>query len=200
MHQNGIKQMLNRKQQNKNLTSRNQRRAAKRHNTAGASMAEIPLTLSVLIVILAMPLLCMATLTLKSALLNAAVQDGAFLACKAKTYQTGTTDKPAAIFLAEQTIKANALKFAGLNINSVSTDIIITPVAGGPPSRTSAKLAAPADTSRFIYQIETVAKGQIEPLINLNPKIVGNIPGVSAPMLVSYAAREMAENPQGLDK
>jgi hypothetical protein len=170
-----------------------------RHQT-GSSMLEMPAMLWISIIVMLMPMLSLATITLKSALMNAAVQDGVFLAAKAKTFQVGTSDKPAAMALAEGTVRGNAKKFQGLNVANVETDIIITPVAGGPPTRSPNKLTTPADTSRFIYQIETIVRGEIQPLFQVNPNIVGSIPGVSAPVLITYSAREMAENPQGLNK
>jgi len=166
-------------------------RKASQRAAKGVSLIELPMMLWLLLVVLLMPMLGLATLT---------VQDGVHIASKARTYLAGTADKPPAVQIADTTIKASSLKWAGLAVSNVQTNIIITPVAGGASTRQSGKLAAPADTSRFIYQIETVATGQIEPIFRLNPGVVGVIPGVSAPALVSYSAREMAENPQGLDK
>lgn len=178
----------------------NANRKASLRASKGVSLIELPMMLGLLLVMLLMPMLGLATLTVKSSLLNAAVQDGVHLASKARTFQAGTADKPAAMQLADTTIKSSSLKWAGLTVSNVQTNIIITPVAGGASTRQSGKLATPADTSRFIYQIETVATGQIEPLFRLNPGVIGSIPGVSAPAQVSYSAREMAENPQGLNK
>jgi hypothetical protein len=166
----------------------------------GASLVELPLMLWLMFGLMMLPMLALATVTLKSALMNAAVQDGAHFASKAKTFERSVAGKPSAVTLANESIKNAAIKFSGLTIDSVVTQIIVTPVSGGAVVRTTSKLTAPADTSKFLYQIETVAKGKIAPLLPLNPSIVGEIPGMSAPILVSYAAREMAENPQGLDK
>jgi hypothetical protein len=166
----------------------------------GASLVELPLMLWLMFVLMMLPMLALATVTLKSALMNAAVQDGAHFASKAKTFETGTAAKPSAVTLATDSIRNAAAKFSGLTIDSVTTQIVVTPVAGGAVTRTTSKLTAPADTSKFLYQIETIAKGKIAPLLPLNPRVVGEIPGMSAPIIVSYSAREMAENPQGLDK
>lgn len=165
----------------------------------GYSLLELPMMMWVVFLVILMPMVALATMTLKATLMNAAVQDGVNVAAKAKTFQSGTADKPAATTLADGAIRNVASKFAGLSVQSITTDIVVTPVAGGAVTR-SGKLTIPADTSRFIYQVETVAKAKIDPLLPLNPAMVGNIPGLSAPMFISYAARQMAENPQGLDK
>ncbi len=166
----------------------------------GVSMIEVPVMLILILVVLLLPMLTLASVTLRLAFMNAAVQDGAHLASKAKTFQSGTADKPAAVVLADNAIRSTAKKFTGLTIANVSTDIVITPINGGQPIRQSSKLAVPADTSRSIYQIETVAKGEVEPLFQLNEKIFGRIPMLSAPLEVNFAARQMAENPQGLNQ
>jgi hypothetical protein len=166
----------------------------------GASLVELPMMLWLMFGLMMLPMLALATITLKSALMNAAVQDGAHFASKAKTFENSVAGKPSAITLASDAVRNAALKFNGLTIDSVTTQIVVIPVGGGPVTRTGSKLTAPADTSKFLYQIETVAKGKIAPLLPLNPRVVGEIPGMSAPILVSYSAREMAENPQGLNR
>lgn len=171
-----------------------------RRKANGSSLLEIPVVLWLTFVVLMMPLLSMATITLRSALMNCAVQDGAHDAAKARTFETGTADKPSAVVLAQTAIKRTADKFSGLVVDSVQTNIVTTPVAAGAVQRQASKLTIPADTSRFIYQIETVANGHIDPPFRLNADVFGRVPGLTTPVAVSYVAREMAENPQGLNQ
>lgn len=166
----------------------------------GSSLAELPLALWLIFGLMMMPMLSMATLTLRSALMNVTVQNAAQAAAKAKTFATGTSEKPSAMQIAEETIRNSVATFPGLRVTSINCAIVTTAIAPGSLPVRSGKLTTPADSSRFVYQIETVAQGQIEPLFKISPGLFGNVPGVTAPLVVSYVARQMAENPQGLDK
>lgn len=172
----------------------------KARSKSGTSIIEVPFSIWLIFTMILMPMLAVGTVTLRSSLMNAVVQDGAHAAAKAKTFEVGTADKPSAITLGKQTILEMVAKFPGLTIDNVDTDILITDVDSGAKSRSEDKLSVPADSSKFIYQIETVATGKIEPVFAFNSDMFGTVPGLNAPIVVSYVAREMAENPQGLDK
>jgi hypothetical protein len=166
----------------------------------GTTLAELPIVIWMIFVFLLMPMLSMATMTLRSALLNAVVQNAGAAAAKAKTFEVGSADKPSAKTIAK-TSMTDALKMIpGLTLVNVDAQIITTAVVSGTPQRTATKLPLPADTNVNVYQIETNTICEIEPLIKISPAICGNIPGVSGPLRVQYAARAMAENPNGLNK
>lgn len=166
----------------------------------GTTLAELPMMLWFIFVLMLMPMLSISTLTLRSALMNAVVQNAAQSAAKAKTFSTGTAKRPSALQAATQVIIASVRQFPGLTVGSVNCVILTTPVLAGGVSRSSTRLAAPADSSRNIYQIETVVVGRVEPLIKMSPTLFGVIPGVTAPLLVTYMGRAMSENPQGLNQ
>lgn len=166
----------------------------------GTTLAELPIVLWVIFVFLLMPMLSMATMTLRSALLNSVVQNAGTAAAKAKTFEVGTSSKPSAQSIARTAMADGLRMIPGLRLIGVEAQIITTPLPSGSPARSTTKLALPADTSANVYQVETKATCQIDPLVKISPAICGNIPGVSAPLTVSYAARAMAENPQGLNK
>jgi len=172
----------------------------KARSKSGTSIIEVPFSIWLILTMVLMPMLAMGTVTLRASLMNAVVQDGAHAASKAKTFEAGTAEKPSAVTLAQQTINEMVAKFPGLTIDKVDTDILITNVETGTKTRSEEKLSAPADSSKFIYQIETVATGKIDPVFSFNSDLFGTIPGLNAPIVVAYVAREMAENPQGLDK
>ncbi len=163
------------------------------------SLIELPVMIWLVLVVLLLPMLALATMTLKSALMNSAVQDGVQVASKGKTFESSQPGKPSVKQLADESVRNSASKFSGLGISSIVTSIVITPVDGGPLVRSTSKLAQPADTSKFLYQIETVVNGKISPLFPTNPGQFGAIPGLTQPVNVSYVGREMAEFPQGLD-
>lgn len=163
----------------------------------GASLLELPCTLFVFLIMLLTPMLNLATTTLRCSLMGMAVTEGAHAASKAHSYEAGTTDKPAAIDLANFTIKDAANRFGGLHVDNVQTEILITNVASGDVTRHSGKLTTPPDSSRFIYQIETNVRSHIDPLF-LFTNSIGDIPGLTVALPMNYSSREMFENPAGL--
>lgn len=172
----------------------------RRRTNKGTTLTELPMVLWLIFVFLLMPMLSMATMTLRSAVLNAIVQNAGTAAAKARTFETGSVGKPSAQQIARDEMENATRSIPGITLVDVNTQIISTAVNNGTPVRSSAKLALPADTSQNVYQIETAARCTIEPLIRISPSICGHIPGVSDPLTVTYSARAMAENPQGLNK
>lgn len=182
------------------MKSQVSRKMSKR-NRKGTTLLELPIAIWLIFVMLLMPMLSMATMGLRYAILNVVVANAAQAAARAKTFEAVSSDgKPPATQVAPDTMAREIGKFSGMSVQSVAVGIVQTPVNSGAPTRTTAKLAQPADTSRNIYQIETSVRGQIQPLFLITPALIGNVPGVSAPLPVTFVAREMAENPQGLNK
>lgn len=166
----------------------------------GSSLIELPLALWFIFVMLLMPMLSMATMTLRSALMNSVVQNAGQAAAKAKTFEASSPTKPSALNVADQVVRGSVAQFPGLSVEGVDCDILVTPVPAGLVNRFNGKLPTPADSSRNLYQVETKVRGQIQPLFLISPQLFGNVPGVTAPLVVSYVSRAMAENPQGLNK
>lgn len=171
-----------------------------RRSRKGTSLAELPMVLWLIFVFLLMPMLSMATMTLRSALVNAIVQTAGNSAAKARTFAVDSPTKPCAQTIASNEMKNACKTIPGVTLRNVQTRIIVTAVNNGTPIRMTSKLPLPADTSQNIYQIETEATCSIEPLIRITPAICGHIPGVSDPLITTTTARAMAENPQGLNK
>lgn len=165
----------------------------------GSSLLELPCTLFVFLIMLMMPMLNLATTTLRCSLMGMAVTEGAHAASKAHSYEVGTTEKPAAMTLANEIVSAAAGRFSGLHVDSIQTSIVTTNVASGEITKQSGKLTTPPDSSRFIYQIETNVQAHIDPLFMLT-SIFGAIPGITAPVPMSYSSREIFENPSGLNQ
>lgn len=133
--------------------------------------------------------------------MNAVISNGASSAARAKTFESPSSDgKPPAKQIGPDTIRDTIKKFPGMRVTAVNVVILQTPTTSGFTTRSSTKLAQPADTSKFIYQIESQVRGEIDPLFLITPGLLGRIPGVSIPLPVSFVAREIAENPQGLNK
>lgn len=173
---------------------------SKRRTKTGSSLLELPLALWLIFVLMLLPMMWFATLTLKSALAAAATQNAAQAAAKAKTFQVGLPGKQPAQFVAILTAIQSSRMVPDLVVAGVDCDILRTPIGGGPVTRFENKLTEPADTSQFIYQIETEVIVIVQPLIKLSPELFGFQPGVTMPMIARHNARAMAENPQGLNQ
>ena len=165
----------------------------------GASLLELPCTLFVFLIMLLMPMLNVATATLRCSLMGMAVTEGAHAASKAHSYEAGSSEKPAAITVANDIINAAAAHFTGLHVDNIQTAIVVTNAASGDVTRQNGRLMTPPDSSRFIYQIETNVRAHIDPLFLLSNSF-GDIPGVTVPIAMNYSSREMFENPAGLNQ
>lgn len=167
----------------------------KNRSRRGSTMADTPITLWLLFLGLTFPLMDLASVTMRYTFLLAAARDGAFAGSREQSFT-----------LADAAMKAKinqtAASFTGITINNIATNIVITNIGTKAVTRQSVKLAAPANTSTNLYQIEAQVQGTIEPFINMGGlnSIVPNVPGVTAPVTTSVTCREYFENPQGLNQ
>ncbi|MBX9724681.1 MAG: hypothetical protein K2X81_24970, partial [Candidatus Obscuribacterales bacterium] len=145
------------------------------------------------------PMLALATITLRSTLFNIMVQDMAHAAAKGSTFATTTVDGPSCKDLAASSLAAHEKAMPGIVPGATTIAIVTTPINGSSSVRTTSSLALPADSSKNVYQIEVQLSAKIQPLFAMNTNVF-SIPGLTSPMIVSCASREMAENPQGLNR
>ncbi|MBX9724761.1 MAG: hypothetical protein K2X81_25370 [Candidatus Obscuribacterales bacterium] len=167
----------------------------------GYSMAELPLALWVTFMFLFFPLVCLATCTLRFAFLMTAAHEAAYQAALSKTYSTDVSaSDQCAINSATSTANNVAANFTGITVQSVKTVIVQSDSQSNNVKTFTSKLANPADTSRYVYMLQTTVVGSILPLIGGQSKaLLGNVPGLTAPMVVQATSRKVAENPQGLN-
>lgn len=166
---------------------------------SGSSLLELPLMLWVMFALLFVPMVSLASITLRGAILDSVARDAAHVASKARTFATNTTDGVCAKEAATTEVAQRLAPFPGITVTATDTRILTTDIASGTiiPSNTS---LATVDSSRNIYQIETSLRGVVQPVLGGNSAIFGNIPGFTTPLLVTHTAREMFENPQGLTR
>lgn len=166
---------------------------------SGSSLLELPLMLWVMFGLLFVPMLSLASITLRGAILDSVVRDAAHVASKSRTYGTNTAEGVCAKEAAETEVGQRLAPFLGIAASSVDTTILTTDIASGNVFRSNTALVN-VDSSRNIYQIETSVRGTVQPVLGGNLAIFGNIPGFTTPLLVTHTAREMFENPQGLTR
>ena len=167
----------------------------------GHTLAETPAALWVTFVCLFFPLFCLTTCLLRYSFLVTAAHEAAYEAAISKTFSTdvSATDL-CATKTADNIANSVAHSFSGITVQNVSTQIIRSDSQTSDIHVYTTKLPTPADTSRYVYLLETTVRGSILPIIQGHSEgLFGTIPGLTAPMVVQATSRKVSENPQGLN-
>jgi len=164
-------------------------------------IAELPVVLWVMIILLMIPLIDIVTFTVRYTFLLAASRDAASAAALAPTFLTNASSTNlSAVNTATATAQSDAAAWSVITVNSVTTKIIITQLSTGTLTIQSTPLSTPADTANYAYQIQTIVNGSTNPILQFpNNMFWGAIPGLTAPVNVSIASTAYFENPQGLN-
>lgn len=164
-------------------------------------MAELPLAIWVLFIAITMPLIDLATISLRSTFLVAAAHEAAHAASRAKSFRTPVDgNSPSAENMAASTVAESAGKFSEVSVSSVVTSIVITNIATETTESQTTPLTQPADTNNNTYTIRVVVTGRVNPLFTFNNSLFGHIPGLTGPITLSSAAEVLCEYPQGLNQ
>ena len=171
----------------------------RRRKSYGSLIAEYAPALWLLLVMFMIPFLNLTTIVLRYTFLVSTSRDAAFAAARAKSFITdASTTQLSAVHLAQNQATTTAAAFTGITLTSVTTSILITRLTTGVVTRQTTVLTTPADTSNYLYQIETRVNGQVKPLITFSLPFFGTVPGLTGPMIVFVTSREYCEYPQGL--
>lgn len=172
-----------------------------RRRQSGTIMVDTPLTLWVLLVLFMFPMIDLAAIGIRYTFLLTSAREAVHQAARAKSFRTDIdTGNLSAVNISQDEANRVAEKFSEIGIESVTTNIVITDIISRVVSRRSLPLAAPADTANNLYEIEVVIRGRINPLITFSAGLLPGIPGLSAAMPITIAAREFCEFPQGLNQ
>jgi hypothetical protein len=143
----------------------------------------------------------LATVLLRYTFLVSAARDGVHAAARCKTFLTNASaSENSAVHAAPLAVQATASSFSEVQVNTVNTHILVTNITSHQVADYAIPLKQPADTGANIYELETILQGQVNPLINMDTGYFPGIPGLTAPIPVTVAAREYCENPQGLNQ
>ena len=172
-----------------------------RRTERGTMMAELPLAIWMLFVVLLIPMIDMATVAMRTTFLISAVHDAAHAAARSKSFLVPVDGSdPSAQQNAQSQITQDLQSFGGVKVTSTTVNIVTTNISSDSTSRQSTPLAAPADISVNTYSIEVQVSAQVSPFITYNSMFFGSIPCLSAPVTVQCAAQEFSEYPQGLNQ
>lgn len=165
-------------------------------------MADAPLALWVVFICLTIPLIDLATVSLRSTLLVMVSREAANAAARCKTFKTSLgPDEPSSCDAASNRAYEIASKFSEIRVSDVKTYIVVTNIDSGSSTRQSSRLSQPADTAENLYLVEVEVSGQTSPLIPFSGGgLFGNVPGLTAPVSLTVASRQYHEYPQGLNQ
>lgn len=167
----------------------------------GSFFADVPLTIWFLMLGLAIPLIDLVTVSVRSGFLIMAARDAAHHASGCRSFQNPVSaSRPSMITAADARARDAASRFSEVTVNSVESWIVITDLNTQVTTKRNTKLTDPANTDVNVYQLEVIVRGQANPLIRYNAGIFGNIPGLTAPVPVNAVAREFVEFSDGLDE
>lgn len=162
----------------------------------GNVIAEAPGVFWAILFLLTFPFVDYCSLGIRSALVFSAANQSTLTASKARSYEVGTTDAPSAKELALSTAQLCSQSWSGIQLQSVSTQIVQTNINTQTQTKQSGKLTSPPNTADNTFQLEVTITCAVDPLIKV-PFFVG-IPGISVPYIMTVTQRNYFENSQGL--
>lgn len=170
-------------------------------NKRGSYIADFGPALFILVISVFFPLTNLVSITMRTALVNNAVQQTAAAAARAKTFNASisSTDLSAQA-QASSTFSSLASNIGGFTTSNVQTSIIITNIASGTSTVQTTKLASPADTNVNVYAIRVTVTGTVSPLVSCSSSHFGSIPGLTTPFSFTSTASSFSECTQGLNQ
>lgn len=166
---------------------------AQRANT----IAEAPVVLWFLLVLVLVPLLNLGTAFVRAYFLYDAAHIAAQTAAKARSFEV-SGDSPSAIAVADSTARDVAGRFHGVTVSNVRTSLVVTNSDTRTQQVFTSRLTSPPNSSQFTYQVRVTVTGSTEPLFLFNLGYFLDIPGLTAPMAFAVTDQAFVENTQGL--
>lgn len=171
------------------------------HESVRGSLAELPGIFWMLMVLITLPAIDLATLLYRYTFVVEAAGNACRVAAVAKTFSADLS--PAALsatHVARNQAASTLSKFSHVRVDEVTTYLVVTELASGRVTHLTTALTNAADTATNLYEIQVNCRAQVDPLITLDLPLLQNIPGLSAPMLLTASCKRFAECPQGLNQ
>lgn len=179
----------------------------------GTSIAELGPALFLVLLIMVLPMACLASLGIRYTLLFYAVRQAAREAAKSTQFQTNQSAlQKSAINRAREVMAlfASSAGANGLKVNPADVhcfvDIIniASGTASSPGMDTAVPAGTPISTTQNVYNVRVQVDGTVRPLFEASGDSGGwfgvGVPGLSRPFPVRMVSAAMAERPDGLDK
>lgn len=179
----------------------------------GHSIAELGPALFLVLLIMILPMACLASLGIRYTLLFYAVRQAAREAAKSTQFSANQSAlQISAINRARQIIAlfansagANGLTVAPTNVHAFVDIINIgTGVANSPGQDTPIPPGTPISTTQNVYNVRVQVDGTVRPLFEAAGDGAGwfgvGVPGLTRPFPIRLVCAAMAERPDGLNK
>ena len=179
----------------------------------GHSIAELGPALFLVLLIMVLPMACLASLGIRYTLLFYAVRQAAREAAKSTQFQTNQSAlQISAINRARQVMAlfANSAGGNGLKVNPTDVHCFVdiinisSGVASSPGMDTRIPSGTTINPATNVYNIRVQVDGTVRPLFEASGDSGGwfgvGVPGLSRPFPVRMVSAAMAERPDGLDK
>lgn len=173
------------------MASKIKTQSANERRRHGHLAAELPTVLWVLLFVLFFPLLNLGGVGLRTTLVSYACHQACIQAARARSFQSPIGNYLPAIDIAPETAKKTILKFSGIHLDAVKTQIVVTSIATHKVSHYSTPLPQPAQTADNTYQVQVTITAKVDPFIPC--PFPADVPGVTAPMTVMMSDRQYFE-------
>ena len=167
----------------------------------GSLSAEMPICLTITLVLVAFPFIDLLALSMRYSLLVAACTAAGRSAPSAPTFVANPQNSLSAVNAAQAATNKWCASFTGIKLVSVATvaqPISLLSAGGDLPEQATPFTPEQINTDRFLYQYKIKVKAEIEPLVVYNGSIFGSIPGFTGPLAVECSSQRVCEKPEGL--
>ena len=144
---------------------------------------ELPFILWIIFILIAIPLIMLATTSIRYSFLLNAAREAAHASAQCKSFQQDYPPDLSASSMAQQIATKAISAFNGITLSSVQTSIITSPVDGSPVTAQPSKLTTAADPEKNVYQIEVQIAATANPLVPMSANTFGSIPGLTGELL-----------------
>lgn len=163
------------------------------------SVAELPLVMLTLFLMIAFPMINLGTTALRFVLFLHCCKQAATVAASAYSFSVGSAAKPAAVVSGPAKVNNSVAHFPGITVQSTTVNVVSVQMDNGVITKYPSKLSAPADTGKNLYFVELTSTALIEPMTTVKLPCFMNVPGLSSNWTSKVSLREFVESPQGLD-
>lgn len=175
----------------------------------GNFLAEYPVVLLVLFIVLMVPMLNIATIGIRAYFVRSAVLEAVHSAGNCPSFLTNTDAPPngeSAVNRVDRILAAFKNGFRGISFPTPATiEILVQPINGTTEpahigNRAVLPINQPPDEEKNQYYVEVTQSSLVEPLISFSGSFFPSIPGMSSPMPLTFSGRQLVERPEGLDQ
>lgn len=185
-----------------------------RRSGSGSFITELPAALLILFFLFMVPMINLASSTLKVYQLRTAALEALHRAARAGSFVNDIPPSPPlypTATLSANTIYKNALTGfiaqgwlapTQLTVTAQPVVCVAEPIGGGSTVTYTQPLAQnQIDTTKYSYFYEVHTQGEAYPVLSAPPGgLIPTVPGLSGPMVVDITGRQMVEKPRGLIK